>query len=100
MHDKNKDTKSFTDLRKYYLNGYFFWQYCQEPDLEPDQKSMVELFLQKFISVCLRRIFFHLGDRIKVPGRVRQVVVLYSNDCKGFCLDGLSIGRLWLNVLS
>ena len=55
---------------------------------------MVELFLQKFISVCLRRIFFHLGDRIKVAGRVRQVVVLYSNDCKGFCLDGLSIGRL------
>ena len=24
MHDKNKDTKSFTELRKYLLNGYFF----------------------------------------------------------------------------
>ena len=23
MHDKNKDTKSFTELRKYLLNGYF-----------------------------------------------------------------------------
>ena len=52
-------------------------------------------FLQKqFISGCFRRAFFHLGDRIKVAGRVRQVVVLYSNDCKGICLDGVSIGRL------
>ena len=24
MHDKNKDTKSFTELEKYLLNGYFF----------------------------------------------------------------------------
>ena len=24
MHDKNKDTKSFTELRKYLLNGQFF----------------------------------------------------------------------------
>ena len=24
MHDKNKDTKSFTELRKYLLSGYFF----------------------------------------------------------------------------
>ena len=44
MHDKNKDTKSFTELRKYLLNGYFFWQYCQEPYLKLNQKSMVELF--------------------------------------------------------
>ena len=29
-----------------------------------------------------------------VAGRVRQVVVLYSNDCMGICLGGLSIGRL------
>ena len=47
MHYKNKDTKGFADLRKYLLNDYFFWQYCQELDLEPDQKSMVQLFLQK-----------------------------------------------------
>ena len=24
MHDKNEDTKSFTELRKYLLNEYFF----------------------------------------------------------------------------
>ena len=24
MHDKNKDTKRFTELRKYLLNGYCF----------------------------------------------------------------------------
>ena len=24
MHDKKKDTKSFTELRKYLLNGFFF----------------------------------------------------------------------------
>ena len=29
-----------------------------------------------------------------VAGRVRQVVVLYSNDCMGICLCGLTIGRL------
>ena len=29
-----------------------------------------------------------------VAGRVRQVVVLYSNDCRGICLGGLSTGRL------
>ena len=29
-----------------------------------------------------------------VTGRVRQVVVLYSNDCMGICLGGLSIGFL------
>ena len=44
MHDKNKYTKSFTEVRKYLLNGLFFWQYYQELYLEPKQKSMVELF--------------------------------------------------------
>ena len=29
-----------------------------------------------------------------VAGRVRQVVVLYSNDCMGICLGGLSTGCL------
>ena len=44
MHNKNKGTKSFTELRKYLLNGFFFWQYYQELYLEPNQKSMVDLF--------------------------------------------------------
>ena len=43
MHDKNKDTKSFAELVEYLLNSYFC-QYWQEPFLEPNQKSMVELF--------------------------------------------------------
>ena len=43
-YDKNKETKSFIELGKYLLNGYFLWQYCQEPYLEPNQKSMVDLF--------------------------------------------------------
>ena len=42
--------------------------------------------------VVLDRFFFHLGD--KKAGRVRQVVVLYSNDSMGICLGGLSIGQL------
>ena len=29
-----------------------------------------------------------------VAGRVRQVVVLYSNDCTRICLGGLRISRL------
>ena len=37
-----------------------------------------------------------MGDRLKVAGYVRQVFVLYRNDCKGICLDRLSIGCLWL----
>ena len=44
MHNKNKGTKSFTELRKYLLNGFLFWQYYQELYLEPNQKSMVDLF--------------------------------------------------------
>ena len=44
MHDKKTDTKSFTELRKNLSDGYFISQYCQEPYLEPNQKSMVELF--------------------------------------------------------
>ena len=44
MYDKNKDKKCFTELRKYLLNGFFFWQYYQEPYLELNKKSMMELF--------------------------------------------------------
>ena len=28
----------------------FFWQYCQEPYLEPNQKSMVEPFFAKVVK--------------------------------------------------
>ena len=56
---------------------------------------MVELFCKNnFISGCFRQAFSHLEDRIKVAGRVRKVVVLYSNNCKGIGLDGFSIGGL------
>ena len=47
----------------------------------------------KFCSGCFRQVFFHLGDII-VAGRVRQAVVLYSNNCMGIGLGGLSIGHL------
>ena len=46
-----------------------------------------------FIVVVLGR-FFYLGDKKVVAGCIRQVVVLYSNDCIGICLGELSIGRL------
>ena len=52
---------------------------------------MVELFCKNNLLVVA---FFHLEERIKVAGHVRQVVVLYSKNCKGICLDGLSIGGL------
>ena len=38
--------------------------------------------------------FFHLGGQKVVAGCIRQVVVLYSNDCVGVILGGLSNGRL------
>ena len=44
--------------------------------------------------VVLDRFFFHLVDKKVVAGLVRQVVVVYSNDCMGICVGGLSIGRL------
>ena len=47
----------------------------------------------KFCSCCFRQVFFHLGVKKVVAIRVRQVVVLYSKDCTGICLGGLSIGR-------
>ena len=51
MNDKNKDTKSFTEMSKDLLNDYAFWQYCQEPYLEPNQKSMVKsMALAKIIN--------------------------------------------------
>ena len=44
--------------------------------------------------VVLDRLFLIWEIKKVVAGRVKQVVVLYSNDCKGIRLDGLSIGRL------
>ena len=55
------------------------------------------LFLRwvMFCSGCFRQVLFSFGRQKKVvAGRVRQVVVLYSNDCMGICWGGLSIGRL------
>ena len=53
------------------------------------------LWWVKFFGGCYGQVFYHLGDKKKmVAGRVRQVVVLYSSNCIGICLGGLSIGRL------
>ena len=44
--------------------------------------------------------FFYLGDKKVVAGRVKQVVVLYSNDSTGIYWFGLNIGCLrWVVVL-
>ena len=40
--------------------------------------------------VILDRFFFIWGTKNVVTGCVRQVVVLYSNDCMGIGLGGLS----------
>ena len=44
--------------------------------------------------VVLDGLFFIWETKKGVTGRVRQVVILVSNDCKGICLGGLGIGRL------
>ena len=49
----------------------------------------------EFFSGCFRGLFFLWETKKKVvAGRVRQLVVLYSNDCMRICLGGLRIGRL------
>ena len=53
----------------------------------------------KFCSGYFRLFFFHLGHKKVVAGRIRQVVVLYSNDCMGIGLGGLSTGRLRLYLI-
>ena len=62
MHDKNKYIKSFTELRKYFLNGYFF-------DSLPRARFRTQgevyggAFLQKeFINGCSRWAFLHLEE--------------------------------------
>ena len=55
------------------------------------------LFLHwvKFVVVVLNRFFFSIVRQKKVvAGRVKQVVVLHSNDCMEICMGGFSIGRL------
>ena len=52
-----------------------------------------------FCSGCFRQIFFHLGTKKVVSGHVRQVVVLYSNDCMGIGLGRLKIGCLRLVII-
>ena len=47
MHDKNKDTKKVLHNLGNILKWILFWQYRQGLYLELNQKSMVELFLQK-----------------------------------------------------
>ena len=46
------------------------------------------------VVVVLDRFIFIWETKKVVTGRVRQVVVLYSNDCMGICSGGPSIGRL------
>ena len=51
------------------------------------------MFVSHFLVVVLDRLFFVRKTKA-VAGCVGQVIVLHSNDCRGICLDGLSIGRL------
>ena len=44
--------------------------------------------------VVLGRLFFIWETKKVVAGCVKQVVVLYSNDCIGIHLGGLSLGHL------
>ena len=50
--------------------------------------------LHEVFSGCFKQVFFHLGDKIVIAGRLRQVEVLYSNNGMGICLGGLSTGHL------
>ena len=36
----------------------------------------------KFFSGCFRQVFFHWETKV-ITGRIRQVVILYSNNCMG-----------------
>ena len=47
----------------------------------------------KFCSGCFEQVFFHWAKKM-VAGRVRQVVILYSNDYMGICLGRLCIDCL------
>ena len=47
----------------------------------------------KFFSGCFR-LFFIWETKKMVTGCIRQLIVLYSNDCMGIRWGGLSIGHL------
>ena len=50
--------------------------------------------LGKVLQWLFYTVFFSFGRLKKlVADPVRQVVVLYSNDCMGICKGGFSIGR-------
>ena len=47
-----------------------------------------------FLMVVLDRLFSFGRQKKVVSGHVKQVVILYSNNCVEIRLGGLSIGRL------
>ena len=47
--------------------------------------------MDKVFSGGFRQAFFQLGAKKVVAGRVRQVVVLHSNDCTGICSGELVV---------
>ena len=87
MHDENKDTKSFTELRNYLLNGYFFLAVLPRAIFTTHSKVWWSIFAKiretfiflciipyvcfaflcwiKFISGYFRWAFFHLGEKNK-----------------------------------
>ena len=82
MYDKNKDTKSFTEPRNYLLN-FCFLTVLARARFITQSKSLWWSFIAKIIyQWLLQRGLFLIQKAINVAGRVRQVVVLYCNDCK------------------
>ena len=70
-------------------------------DSEYNQKKFIFYSLSPHVCFPFLRCFvvvldisIYLGDKKVVTGRIRQVVVLYINDCMEICLGGLSIDRL------
>ena len=49
---------------------------------------------ESFGLVFFGQIFFIWGTKKVVAGRIRQVTVLYSDDCMRICLGELSTGRI------
>ena len=54
----------------------------------------ISLLDKVFLVVVLDRLFFIWETKKVVAGCVKQVVVLYSNNCMGICWGGLSISHL------
>ena len=57
MHDKNKDTKRFTELGKYLLNGYFFDSIAKSRIWNP-VKSLWWRFFAKIVNDFKPLTFF------------------------------------------